>query len=198
MLRVIIAAIVGGIIYFAWGFVFWPLGVSNAFDGLHPVPNEAVTVAGLDAQLDTTGMYYFPEMPTDPADEAAMTAYSERHEAGPIGMVMFRQEGTAPMAPVIFVQGIAIDIIVAFLVSMIAFAVSRNGGGMRCKAVAVCAFAIGAALASHGMMWNWFYMPTNYTLMMMTDVAAGWVIAGLVIALIVRAPKCGRAEPAAA
>ncbi len=194
--RVIIASIVGGIVFFAWGFAFWPGGINKAFDGLKPLPAEAAVVEGLDLALDETGVYYFPEMPADMSDEVAMEAYAERHQAGPIGKVIYRQEGLPAMSPMVFVKGIAIDVIVAFLVSMITFSVAKNGGGIVCKLVAVWAFAIGAAIASHGMLWNWFYIPTDYTLMMMADVAGGWIIAGFFIALIVRGPKPALAPPA--
>lgn len=189
MVRVLIAAIVGGIVIFAWGFVFWAIGIGNMLGGLQTLPDSETVVPVLDAAIDDHGFYMFPEWPDDMRDEAQVDAWNERHEAGPIGFVMFRQQGATPMDPVLMARGIGINVVCAFFVAVIARLIGRNGGGVLQRGAGAAAFAVGAFLATHAMFWNYFYLPDNYTIMMAADTVIGWTIAGIVIALVVGGKK---------
>jgi len=62
MKKSIIAAIVGGIIMFAWQFVSWPvLNLHKAANGY--TPNNAAIMASLEANLPKEGGYILPGLP---------------------------------------------------------------------------------------------------------------------------------------
>src|SRR5919206_4792059 len=94
-MRIIIAAIVGGIIVFVWSAVshiVTPLGSM----GISSLPDSALPTVG--AAVPASGMYYFPGMdmshrPT-PAEQKA---YDEKVRTGPSGLLVIRKSNGATM-----------------------------------------------------------------------------------------------------
>ena len=95
-MRVFFGAVVGAIVVFVWGWVAWA-GIDLYGFAIKGMPNEEIAVPALQANLPESGAYYFPAMPGDMKDKAAMDAYAAKHQAGPIGMVLFRKQGAPPM-----------------------------------------------------------------------------------------------------
>jgi hypothetical protein len=50
----------------------------------------------------------------------------------------------------------------------------------------VALLGVFAALVTHLAYWNWMTFPLDHTIAMAIDVVIGWIVAGLVIAAIVR------------
>jgi uncharacterized membrane protein YczE len=50
-------------------------------------------------------------------------------------------------------------------------------------------FGIFLVVASNLMMWNWFSEPNDWTVSLIIDNVVGFVLAGLGIAALIRAPK---------
>ena len=83
-MRVFFGAVVGAIVVFVWGWVAWA-GIDLYGFAIKGMPNEEIAVPALQANLPESGAYYFPAMPGDMKDKAAMDAYAAKHQAGPIG-----------------------------------------------------------------------------------------------------------------
>jgi hypothetical protein len=181
MVRVAVAALVGGVAVFGWGalsHMVLPLGEM----GMKNLPDS--TVAAIKADLKEPGFYFFPGM--DPADksEAGMKSWSDRYQAGPRGAVVFDPApGVAAMSPrqlgTEFVSGLLAAFVAAFI-----FRMARVG--------AVGGAVLGAFLGIFGWLsivvsyWNWYRFPTAMAEGELLDQGIGWLLAGFAMGLIVR------------
>ncbi|MGA1517161.1 MAG: hypothetical protein ACO396_05255 [Phycisphaerales bacterium] len=189
-MRILIAAIVGAFVVFMWGAVSWAmLDLWGGAAERLPVEQESRMIGGLDETLDATGVYFAPMPVEHPADASAevqaqaMDEWTARHREGPIAMVVFQQEGFEPMAPSIMATGVAMDFVAALLVAVLMVAV---GGGYGRRFAVGLGMAVFAAITGHGMYWNWFQFPDDWSTAMAADQIIGWTLATIVMAAIVR------------
>ena len=115
-MRVFFGAVVGAIVVFVWGWVAWA-GIDLYGFAIKGMPNEEIAVPALQANLPESGAYYFPAMPGDMKDKAAMDAYAAKHQAGPIGMVLFRKQGAPPMHWSVMARGYAMYLAAALVMA---------------------------------------------------------------------------------
>lgn len=188
-MRAILAAVAGAVVLFIWGAAFW-MGLSDVFGGLRqldPAQEQAV-VATLKAQNLSTGVYYFPGMPTHgrdlPADEAKRLndEWEARHKAGPIGSITYVAEGKGVMEPILFARGFLIDLIASIVVCIMVIA-ATPGGFIKRWGMATL-FGLAASVSVHLVDWNWMFTPTDYTVMACMDTSIGWALAGIPIAAL--------------
>ncbi|GAB4384076.1 MAG: hypothetical protein Kow0022_05530 [Phycisphaerales bacterium] len=198
-MRAILAAVVGAVVLFAWGAIFW-MGLADLLGGLRrldPAQEQAI-VETLKQQNLSTGVYYFPGMPTHgkdlPEDEARQLndAWEARHEAGPLGVITYTAEGKPVMEPILFLRGFFIDLIASVLVCILIVA-AAPGRFFKRWSIA-CVFGLAASVAVHVVDWNWMFTPTDYTIMTCIDTTLGWAIAGLAIAAILPSHRPGKAN----
>jgi hypothetical protein len=175
MKRIIIAALVGGIVFFIWSAIahmLLPLGTM----GLKNLPNENVVVDALRENVKSSGMYFFPGMTND---RNAMAAAMSR---GPSGLLIYTAGGVPMMDPMQLLSELVTNIIAAFFASVI---VALVGGTQirRTLVVAIMgAFGWVSLLLSY---WIWYHYTTAYILGEGITEVVGWFLAGLVIAWIV-------------
>lgn len=193
-MRAILGALAGAVVLFCWGAAFW-MFFAGAFGGLRmlePAQEQAV-VATLNAQIPETGVYYFPGMPTHGKDAPEAETrrlndeWSARHEAGPLGLIQYTREGAGIMEPVLFVRGFGINLISTVLVSILV--VMAGAGGFLQRFAVVAIFGVATSIAVHLIDWNWMYTPTDYAMMLVVDTTVGWLLAGVVMAAIIKTPK---------
>src|SRR5947209_19303617 len=94
MLRVILAAILGGVVMFAWGaFSHMVLNLEGSM--IRQVPNEAAVVAAMKDNIREDGVYAIPgiDMTRQPSAEE-MNAWSAKYEVGPTAMLFYHSKGT--------------------------------------------------------------------------------------------------------
>jgi hypothetical protein len=117
-----------------------------------------------------------------PEEEKAWTA---KHVAGPIGIVIYNPAGAEPMSPRMLLIELLSDVMAGFalawVLSLTAISVCRGAaaGGL---------LGLFAWLSLSVSLWNWFEFPGAYILSDAIDQVAGWLLAGLVMALVMR-PK---------
>ncbi|MGA1391951.1 MAG: hypothetical protein ACO38W_02225 [Phycisphaerales bacterium] len=189
-MRILVSSAVGALIVFFWGAISWA-ALDLWGDAAGTLAGEAESSMGeaLDAALDETGVYFTPAMPEHAADaspevqQQAMDAWTVRHQEGPIAMVVFQQDGFEPMAPSIMAMGVAMNFVAALLVAVVMVAV---GGGYGRRFAAGLGMAVFAAITGHGMYWNWFRFPDDWSSAMAADQIIGWTLATLLMAAIVR------------
>jgi hypothetical protein len=125
-------------------------------------------------------------MPDNREDPAAMTAWEDQHKAGPVGMLMYRAEGSTPMDMMTMVRGFCIYFVASMLLSCVMMAAQLLNFILRLAFVIIAAaFAV---MVCHISTWNWMHFPDKYALAMTADTLIGWTIAGIFLAIIVR-PK---------
>ena len=185
--RIVLGGLVGGVVLFMWGFV-WHDVLDLGHTGIHGLPDEEAVMSVLEEGVPEPGMYFFPywdhstDMGTDEA-KAAMEAWEETYEGGPIGLLVYHPTGVAPMSPMQlgteFVTSVAAAIVVAFLLS---FTMTGFAG----RLLFVVLLGLVPVLAIHVPYWNWFGFPADYTLAVAVDEIAGWLLAGIPLAAIVK------------
>ena len=171
-MRLIIAAILGGLVMFAWGFVSHVvLGIEDS--SVKSVPNEAAVVSALRSNISDPGFYFIPGMDKGhslSAEEQA--AWMEKYAAGPDAM-----------SPKQFGTEFASNVAVAFVVGLILLFASV--GFVRGVIISTLAGAAGwlAIMVSY---WNWFRFPTQFVVGEFIDQVAGFFLMGLVVAFILK------------
>ncbi len=192
MKNIIIGGVVGGIILFFWGWMAWavlPLHKAS----LRPIENEERVVEVLSTNLGVRGVYIYPGMPVE-GDVSAEEQHSAREEwtkkfqHGPIGMIIYDPRGSDPLMASQMMSGFVIDLVSALLAVWL-LSRSTAFSASFISRVAYCGvLGILISVFSHLSNWNWLGFPPDYTTAMFTDTVIGWLLAGLGIAAIVKAP----------
>ncbi len=173
-MRILIAGLVGGVAMFIWAAVghdVLPLGSL----GLKALPNEAAAIATIQASTGgKSGLYYFPaaQMSTKPP-------------AGPSGLLAYYAGSTA-MTPATLGLELGSEIIQALLLALVMSALAVTAFWRRVRIAGVVGVA--AAMTTSASYWIWYHFPTDYTLGYMFVDAVRYVVAGVVIAWILK-PK---------
>ena len=177
----------GGIVLFVWGIV-WHTVLEFGEAGLDGLPDEESVMRGLAEGIPEPGMYFFPyfdhsaERSTEEA-KAAMEAWKATYEAGPIGLLVYHPTGEAPMSPKQLGTEFGTSVVAALVVALL---LSFTTAGYAGRLLFVVLLGLVPVLAIHVPYWNWFGFPTDYTLAVAVDEIAGWLLAGLPLAAIVR------------
>ncbi len=188
-MRLILAAILGGIVMFVWGFVSHEvLQIGNM--GMKMLPNEAAVVEGLKTNINEPGYYFFPgiDKKSNPSAEE-QAAWVEKYKAGPTGILIYHptgQDGMMRMLGTELASNILACLIVAFLLSMGMF--SFFGRLISATLIGLTGWI--SIVVSY---WNWYRFPDTVVLAEGADQVIGWFLAGLVIAIIIR-PKAVPAD----
>ncbi len=188
MKKIIIGGLVGGIILFVWSFLAWvvlPLHTPS----MHKIPNEDAVMSMLKQSLPDKAVYLFPHGPGMTPDQSAQNAWAEKMKQGPTGMIIFNPNGTDPMMPGQMLVGFVLDLLSALLVAWLLTRSTALGSSFAGR-VAFCGmFGIFAMLFDYLMMWNWMGYPGDFTVGLILDGIIAWLLAGLGIAAIVKAPR---------
>ena len=188
MKRLITGGIVGGITLFVWGFISWVV-LTWHFDTVRHDVGMTAVVENIEEHLQETGVYYFPPMSTMKPDEAEMEAYTELHKNSPSGMIFYNAEQLAPMSPPRLFAGFLADIGAAFFATMLLILALPSLPKYWGRVVYVAALGVFAIFAIRMVDGVFFNLPISWTVNMILDTAISWMLAGLVLAAIVRPPK---------
>jgi hypothetical protein len=191
-MRVLLAAILGGAVFFFWGFVAHEV-LSLGEIGVKDIPNEQVVVPQLRSSITEPGFYLIPATglpPNATSDQkkAAMKQFQEKAASGPYGVLIYRPSGSEVVGltrqlPKEFGLNVVVALIAAIL---LAWAGLSSFGS---RVVFVTLAGIMVALLTNVEYWNWYGSPTNYTLGLMATQIIGFFLAGIVISLIVKPAK---------
>lgn len=194
MKKIILGGLVGGVILFVWGILAWVvLPLHDA--SLRRIADEDTVITALRSSMAAEGVYVFPAMPEQSAGmtaqqrEAAMASWTEKYKRGPIGLIIYDPEGANPFMPSMMVVGFILDFLSALVA---AWFLSRSTAVVSSYTarVAFCGMlGLFASLVTHLTYWNWMSFPRDYTTAMVLDAVVGWVLAGLGIGALVKAPK---------
>lgn len=186
MKRIILAAILGGLIVFIWSAIahmFTPLGMM----GLSVIANEAPVTDAIRANVPKSGMYFFPgmDMSQKPTPE-----YEQKYKAGPSGLIIATVGGSEVMSPKMLGGELLTNIIGAYIAAILA---AMMVGTMMKRAFAIALLAIFASVSLTFSYWIWYGFPAAFVLGELVTELIGWALAGLVIAKLV--PPASPAVP---
>ncbi len=176
MFKVLIAAILGGIIFFAWNSFSWTVLPWHQ-QTLKYFNNEQIVTETLKANIEKGGIYLIPKMDhnSDSADEA--------NNHGPFAFISYQPNGMEKSMKDSMKYALFNSILVSILIVILLSCTSDLGYFARVFFVVMTGFI--GALAGHVPNWIWWGFDTNYTIVMITDSLIGWFFAGLVIAAFV-------------
>ena len=191
-MRVLMAAILGGLVFFFWGFVAHEmLGLGKV--GIKDIPNEQVVVPQLRAAINEPGFYFIPGLAQPPnatseQKKAAMHEFQQKAASGPYGILVYH-----PLGGEILSMGrqlgreFGLNVVVSLLMAILVSWAGLSSFASRLGFVTLGGIMV--TLLTNVQYWNWFGFPTNYTLAAMATHVIGFFLAGIMIALIVRPGK---------
>ena len=185
-IRIILAGIVGGIVMFIWNFVahdLLPLGEM----GVRLIPNEDAVTSVLQTNLgDNSGFYVFPSGGLTPGatreqKQAAMKKAEEQMAAGAGGVLIYR-----PKRIFNFPKRLGIEFVTEVIESLLAvFLLAQTGiRGFGGKVGFIFTAGILAAIVTNVPYANWYGFPKDFTLAQMVMTVVGYLLIGIVAALI--------------
>lgn len=180
-MRVLVAALIGGIVMFVWGAVaHMALGLGEM--GIRqPVAEDAVLGSlhqGLGMQ---GGVYILPSFdPAKMSDQAAVKAYSDKAKSSPYAWIVYMPQGEdmMQMGPQLgrqWASDTLASLALAFVMGLAAFGFRKRLG----IAVAVAVFSWLSAMVPY---WNWYRFPLDFTLAALVEQVIGWLLAGAAMA----------------
>ena len=194
--RVFLAGLAGGLIMFVWNFVahdLLPLGEM----GVGIMQNEDAVTSALQTNLgDNSGFYIFPTGGLTPGatrdeKETAMKKAVEQMASGPAGVLIYRPKRIFNF-PKRLTEQFATDFVEALLA---VFLLAQTGiRGFAGKVGFVLTAGILAAITTNIPYANWYGFPKDFTLAQMIMVVVGFLLVGIVAALIL--PKRDSSPPA--
>jgi len=192
--RILLAGILGGIAMFVWTSVahmMLPLGQT----GIREIPNEASVLSAMYASLgEKSGMYMFPGMdlganPTREQEHAAMQHYGEKLVGNPSGLLIYHPPGAKALTPGQLATEFLTELLEALIVVFLLAHTRLTTFGSRVGFVTLV--GVLAAITTNISYWNWYGFPANYTAAYMTIEMVGYLVVGIVAALVMKnsAPK---------
>jgi hypothetical protein len=188
--NIVLAGILGGAALFVWESVaHMATGLGEA--GVRALPHEAAIQAAIKENVADPGFYLFPapeDKPGMTGDQRskAMEASFQRARTEPSGIMVVYPQGRiyelGTLLSVQFAGDVLAILIAAFLLSK---AVSLKGYLPR--ALFVGLMGLLPALQVDIPQWNWYGFPTVFTAAQFVVHLVGFMLAGLVVAKIVRA-----------
>ena len=180
-MRVLVAALMGGIVMFIWGAVaHMALGLGDV--GMRQPVAEDTVLATLHPGLgEQAGVFVLPSV--DPAkmhDKTVMDAYSTKAKASPYALVVYMPQGDdlsdmSGTLPRQWASDTLSALALAFVMGLAAFSFMTRLS----IALAAAVFAWLSTLVPY---WNWYRFPTNFTLAALIEQVIGWLLAGAVMA----------------
>lgn len=186
--RMVLAAVLGGVVLFLWGFVshaLIPLGMTGHVQtGL---ANEDQIASLLKQSATQHAVYWIPGGDHARAgdDEAYQQAWIEKSKAGPFALVMVDPDGRDLGDKSLFVNEFATDVGMALIAVFLIVA----AGGLanllaRCVfCVLLCVFGF---LQTDVRLWNWDGFPPDLTVAGLVDHVIAGVLLGIVISLVLK------------
>lgn len=180
-MRILIAALIGGIVMFIWGAVaHMALGLGNP--GIRSPLHEDVVLASLHEGLgDEAGVYILPWLgPEAMRDAAAVKTYGAKASTSPYAWIVYLPQGEdmTRMGRPLAVQW-ASDTLAAL---MLAILMSVPGLGLGRRLGLAGAVAVFAWLSTMVPYWNWYRFPASFTGAALAEQVIGWLLAGAAMA----------------
>ncbi len=187
--RALLASLLGAIAMFLWAslaHMALPLGEV----GVREIPREGPVLDALHASIgDAAGLYIFPGFGLAPdasrsERSAAMSHYAEKLAASPSGILVYHPPGAQGLTPSRLVIEFATEFLETLLAVLLLGMTRLASYGSRVGFVTLAGLL--AVLATNVSYWNWYDFPGNYTAAYMTTELVGFLVAGLVVAAVLR------------
>jgi len=191
MSRVFSGGLLAGIVVFFWGafaHMVLPLGKM----GVHRIPNEEPVIGAMRDTIHEPGFYFFPGKDmSGQVSESEEQAWQSKVKQGPVGVIIIRPSGGEAMSPRQLRTELATNLVSALLAAFLLTFVRTGYWG---RVLFVTLLGVFGFLTISVPYWNWYGFPADFTVAESIDQVAGWFLAGLVLAAIVRCPNVAAPE----
>ncbi len=183
MNRVLLAGIVGGIVMFVWSAIsHMVLQIGEA--GISTLPQEESLTAAMRENVREPGFYFFPGMDMSrQATPEERSAWEAKIKSGPAGILVVDPDGYEPMPPSTLIVELITNIVAATLA---AFVIVKTAGALGSRIVDALIFGLVAWFSISISYWNWYKFPTAFVIAEGVDLAVGWTLAGIAMAIILK------------
>ena len=187
MKKILLGGIAGGFVLFIWSFLAWVVLPVHT-PTMHSVQNEDQLASMLKSSLPSKGVYLLHNAPGMNSTKEAQDAYAAKVRMGPNAMIIYDPAGMEPLMTSQFFVGILIDILSALVVCWLLTRSTAYSTSYLSRVTFCGVFAIFATVFDYLTMWNWMGYPADFTVGLIVDALFAWILAGLVISAIVKAP----------
>jgi hypothetical protein len=179
-MRILIAGLLGAIMFFIWGFVaheLLPIGTM----GMHVATAEDPVLTVLHDNLPGEGVYLIPGIaPEKMSDKAAQAAFSAKAKANPNAFVIYQPVGKDSLdmgANLLkqFISNFLAVLVVAFVLGLGAFGFGK-------RVFIATALGLFSWLTISVPYWNWYRFPLDFTIGSLLEQVLGWLLAGIAMA----------------
>ncbi len=183
MVRIVLAAIVGGFLMFIWG-AFSHMVLPFERDALKPIPNEAAVLSTLGSNLTAPGMYFFPWIDmSGKVPPAQQQEWNQKLASGPSGLLIYRPNSGESMSPRQLVSEFVSCVLAAFFGALILI---QLPGGFGRRVLSMAAIGIAAWLSISVSQWTWYGFSTPFLIGDLADQFGGWLLAGIGMAMLIK------------
>ena len=191
MKKMLIAAVVGGLLLFGWGYVshaLLPLG-HMGMSVLPPTAEQGV-ITGLKGNITEPGFYFFPGMDNFPnSSDADKVTWEAKAKSGPAGFLLASPVGTGmDDFPMKLVRELVTNLICALVMAVVLAHVPKSMGYAR-------RVGIGALLGAYGAIdieasnSTFYGFPSSYFTAQTIIAIGGALIAALAVAALTPSPE---------
>jgi hypothetical protein len=186
--KLILSAVLGGLLLFVWGFISH--GVLTWYESqLRTFTNQDQVQEAIVAGVSGSGLYYLPNLRPEERSlageerAAAEAALGERWLRGPVAVTFVR---IGPGAS--YTTRLVIQFIIGALASLVAAwlllqaGIASYGG----RVAFVIGLAVVAIIWAKLPGWNWYEVPTMWTLVEAVDSIIAFTLLGALLGRIVR------------
>lgn len=187
-MRTILAAIVGGILMFFWGFA-WHMGIGYDHKNIKTFTKDDPVMSALKENTKGSGFYFFPGRDmsgtlSPEAEKVENDRFTEKYKAGPRGILIYSNETAEdPMSPKKLIIEFVSNVICALLAAMI---ICKSCGSYFCRVLTVAAIGLAATAAIDVSYWNWYNFPDHMVIGSFVEQGVGFLVMGLGVAAIVK------------
>lgn len=192
MKKILIGGLVGGLVFYIWQSFSWMM---LPWHMPKNIPDPEPVVELLQERITEHWVYHFPSFPDEMNDKSlskddkkkVWDAVEARYKKGPRIMQMVYLPGGGPfMYSAQFVFGILINIVMATVAAYLLSLASGKLSGYGQRVIFVALVGLIASLSGPITNWNWWLYPAGFIVAVAVDMIIAWVLAGLVIAKIVK------------
>jgi len=186
MNKTLLAGVLGGAVAFVWSAIAHMNPVTGHLGLSVLSEKEDAVIAALKSNVPQPGMYFFPGMDmTKEMSKEEQDAWAAKYKAGPTGLLLYHPGGEYPMS----VKQLVIEFFSTVLCGLIAaHLLAATVGSFACRAGKAALLGVFTWLAISVSQWNWYGFPFNLIALDAIDQVIGWLLAGFVIAKLVKPP----------